>query len=88
MVLSNNKLTKFEYTEGCLDSLHVLDLSGNRVNTVPVSLMKLLPSLDTIDFSSNPLICDCDLAEFHEFALDERDDFLNQAFSYPEPYSF
>uniref|UniRef100_A0A915E5I4 Palmitoyltransferase n=1 Tax=Ditylenchus dipsaci TaxID=166011 RepID=A0A915E5I4_9BILA len=77
--LANNQLTDFPFqSSNCLTSLHMLDLSGNKLKTVPPSLWNSLPSLDTIDLSGNPLHCDCTLQEFHAYALEEVNSFLNQ----------
>ncbi|KAI1731504.1 leucine rich repeat domain-containing protein [Ditylenchus destructor] len=76
--LDNNQLATFDFDPDCLASLHMLDLSGNRLRTIPATVWKDLPSLDSFDVSRNPLKCDCDLREFHVFAIDEVNDFLNQ----------
>lgn len=76
--LANNLLTSFDYDARCLQSLHMLDLRQNKFETVPATLWKGLPSLDTVDFSWNPLTCDCNLQAFHEFALNEVNSFLDQ----------
>lgn len=76
--LDNNQLTTFDFDPNCFASLHMLDLSGNQLGTIPTTVWKALPSLDSIDVSKNPLKCDCDLREFHVFAIDEVNDFLNQ----------
>lgn len=59
--LSGNKLRTFDVTSGCLPNLNVLDLSANKLSTVSALLWETLPSLATVDISSNPLNCDCAL---------------------------
>jgi hypothetical protein len=76
--LADNLLTAFDFDPQCLESLHVLDLRGNQLTTIPQTLWKGLPSLDTMDFSRNPLNCDCELQPFHEFARSETNSFLDQ----------
>lgn len=76
--LNNNQLTTFDFDPNCLASLHMLDLSGNRLRIIPTTVWKDLPSLDSFDVARNPLKCDCDLKDFHVFAIEEVNDFLNQ----------
>lgn len=59
--LSGNKIKKFDVKSDCLRNLNVLDLSGNELFTLSIHLWEVLPSLTTIDISSNPLNCDCDI---------------------------
>ncbi|VDK73708.1 unnamed protein product, partial [Litomosoides sigmodontis] len=59
--LSGNKMKKFTAKPGCLQNLLVLDLSRNEFSTLSVHLWEVLPSLTTVDISSNPLNCNCDI---------------------------
>ncbi|EFO27735.1 leucine Rich Repeat family protein [Loa loa] len=59
--LSGNKMKKFNVKSGCLQNLIVLDLSGNEFSTLSTHLWEILPGLTSVDISSNPLNCDCDI---------------------------
>ncbi|CAG9537744.1 unnamed protein product [Cercopithifilaria johnstoni] len=59
--LSDNKMKKFNFKSDCLQNLVVLDLSGNEISTLSIHLWEVLPSLTTVDISSNPLNCNCDI---------------------------
>ncbi|EJW76269.1 hypothetical protein WUBG_12825 [Wuchereria bancrofti] len=59
--LSGNKMKKFSVKSNCLQNLVVLDISGNEFSTLSTHLWEVLPSLTTVDISSNPLYCDCDI---------------------------
>ncbi|VIO96792.1 Uncharacterized protein BM_BM5930 [Brugia malayi] len=59
--LSGNKMKKFSVNWNCLQNLVVLDVSGNEFSTLSTHLWEVLPSLTTVDISSNPLYCDCDI---------------------------
>lgn len=59
--LSGNKLKKFNFKSGCLQNLIVLDLSRNEFSTFSFHLWEVLPGLATVDISSNPLNCNCDI---------------------------
>uniref|UniRef100_A0A915PWQ6 LRRCT domain-containing protein n=1 Tax=Setaria digitata TaxID=48799 RepID=A0A915PWQ6_9BILA len=61
--LSGNKMKKFSVISGCLQNLNVLDLSGNELSALSVQLWENLPSLTTVDISSNPLNCDCNIMQ-------------------------
>ncbi|VDM99118.1 unnamed protein product [Thelazia callipaeda] len=57
--LSGNKLKTFTVKSGCLLNLNLLDLSENKISTLSIKVWENLPSLTTLDISSNPLNCDC-----------------------------
>uniref|UniRef100_A0A8R1TXD7 LRRCT domain-containing protein n=1 Tax=Onchocerca volvulus TaxID=6282 RepID=A0A8R1TXD7_ONCVO len=59
--LSGNKIRKFYVKSGCLQNLILLDLSENEFSTISTHLWETLSSLTTVDISSNPLNCDCDI---------------------------
>ncbi|CAD5209641.1 unnamed protein product [Bursaphelenchus xylophilus] len=89
LILTNNQISDFQIADGCLEGLASLELRLNRFISIPSHIWKSLPSLNTLDFSKNPLACDCGLQSFHEFALDEANSFLSQGetlCSTPEKY--
>lgn len=76
--LADNRLDVFNFNPNCLSSLRMLDLSKNQFFNVMPKLWKSLPLLDTMDLSRNPLLCNCELENFREFAQLESNSFLNQ----------
>ncbi|MFH4976888.1 hypothetical protein AB6A40_003597 [Gnathostoma spinigerum] len=62
--LGDNKLTTFVFNPTCLPNLHVLELAENAIKTLSVQLWDNLQSLETVDISSNPIECDCRMADF------------------------
>jgi Leucine-rich repeat (LRR) protein len=78
LILRDNSLTALDFDDGCLATVSLLDMRKNRIFSVPSSLWKRLQMLNSLDFSMNPLHCDCNLQEFHEFALDNAVSFLSQ----------
>ncbi|GMR51693.1 hypothetical protein PMAYCL1PPCAC_21888 [Pristionchus mayeri] len=78
LLLSKNSLSSFEVGKNCLNGLMRLDLSGNLFNSFSSALFDALPNLFALDISDNPLVCDCDLKPFIEFAQKEDSRFLNQ----------
>ncbi|KAI6202749.1 hypothetical protein M3Y94_00476500 [Aphelenchoides besseyi] len=78
LILRDNSLTSFEFDRNCFRSLSLLDLRNNRIYSLPSTLWKRLPLLNSLDVSRNPLHCDCNLQEFHEFARDDVNAFLAQ----------
>ncbi|KAI6233028.1 LRRCT domain-containing protein [Aphelenchoides fujianensis] len=78
LILRDNLLTSFDFERGCIGGLSLLDLRNNRIFSIPSSLWKQLPQLNNIDVSRNPLHCDCNLQQFHEFARDDLNAFLGQ----------
>ncbi|KAI1718034.1 leucine rich repeat domain-containing protein [Ditylenchus destructor] len=81
VILSGNELGFLHRDTFCnVKGLMRLKLDNNQLTTFDFdpNCFANLPSLDSIDVSKNPLKCDCDLREFHVFAIDEVNDFLNQ----------
>ncbi|KAI6178067.1 LRRCT domain-containing protein [Aphelenchoides besseyi] len=78
LILRDNSLTSFEFDRNCFRSLSLLDLRNNRIYSLPSTLWKRLPLLNSLDVSRNPLHCDCNLQEFHQFARDDVNAFLAQ----------
>lgn len=78
LVLSDNQLTSFEVGTNCLQTLKALDLSGNKFVTFSSTLWDSLPQLTTLDISSNPIRCDCQLQPFLRIVRSEHSDFSNQ----------
>ncbi|KAM3721412.1 Slit [Dirofilaria immitis] len=79
--LSGNKIRKFNVKSGCLQNLIVLDLSKNELSTLSIRLWETLPSLTTIDISSNPLNCDCDIMQAIKELSKSPTSSLNQGYA-------
>ncbi|CAJ0577638.1 unnamed protein product, partial [Mesorhabditis spiculigera] len=78
LILDGNNLKKFEVAPKCLQGLRQLVLRGNKLETVPATLYDMLPSLNAVDVSKNPLVCDCALMPFLKIAREDPNNFLNQ----------
>ncbi|CAL2028710.1 unnamed protein product [Caenorhabditis brenneri] len=73
--LSNNRIQSFGFARHCLGELKALMLAGNLIEKIPKDIWDIIPSVESLDISNNPLHCDCDAVR-----LVKEDDvhFLNQ----------
>ena len=54
-------------------------MNDNRLQTIESGAFSNLPSLNKIDLSENPFICDCNLAWFIKWIEDNKSKILNSA---------
>lgn len=80
--LSHNYLTHFNVNISSLTKLETLDLSGNKLGTLPWSLCQQLDKIKessnvVVDIRSNPILCNCDNKYFIDWLTETKVRFRN-----------
>uniref|UniRef100_A0AC35U1D5 LRRCT domain-containing protein n=1 Tax=Rhabditophanes sp. KR3021 TaxID=114890 RepID=A0AC35U1D5_9BILA len=76
--LENNLFTSFDFEANCLKSVVQINMRNNKIKTLAKEKWDNLAHINALDFSKNPLECNCKLMSFIEFANNETNLFTDQ----------